>query len=584
MAPSKIYQPHYVDSRALVIGIDRYKHAPPLGQACNDAVGIVDALTSRFGFEPEKIELLTDEDATRAKILASFMRFATTDVALDSRIIIFFAGHGHTVTGYRGETGFLVPVDGRVEDLSTMIRWDELTRNADLIPAKHILFIMDACYGGLALSRKPLPPGSMRFVRDMLQRFSRQVLTAGKADEAVADAGGPRPGHSIFTGYVLDAMEGAAATAEGIISANGIMAYVYDKVGSDPNSYQTPHYGFIDGDGDFIFNTAPLDVLGDETKEGKDILISIPTGLTISPNGHENVVDSLKRLIPDQRDQIKLDDLVSGAIRRTVDTLRLERFPVQGLEFNNQTFPTRIRQFEDVLVDAQAITILLARWATPEQLPLLEKMLARLAESEKGSGGTVGWLRAGWYPLVYLMYSGGIAALSADQFEALHSILTCQIQGDDQTGARSSPLALRAMDQVIEIGDSFKKIPGHERHYAPRSEYLFKTLQPNLEDLLFVGKSYEMLFDRFEILLALVFADMRAVEEGDERVWGPPGRFGWKQRRGFGSCPFDELVAEAEALGDRWGPLRVGLFGGSIERFRIISAGYRELLKELRWW
>src|SRR4029077_9224245 len=101
--------------------------------------------------------------------------------------------------------------------------------------------------------------GSMRFVRDMLQRFSRQVLTAGKADEAVADAGEPRAGHSIFTGHVLDAMEGAAATVEGIISANGIMAYVYDKVGNDANSYQTPHYGFIDGDGDFIFNTAPLD-------------------------------------------------------------------------------------------------------------------------------------------------------------------------------------------------------------------------------------------------------------------------------------------------------------------------------------
>jgi Caspase domain len=583
MAPSKIYQPRYVDSRALVIGIDRYKSAPPLAQACNDALGIADALTGRFGFEPGKIELLTDEDATRTKILASFMRFATTQVEPDSRIIIYFAGHGHTVTGYRGETGFLVPVDGRVDDLSTMIRWDELTRNADLIPAKHILFIMDACYGGLALSRKPLPPGSMRFVRDMLQRFSRQVLTAGKADEAVADAGGPRAGHSIFTGHVLDAMEGAAATVEGIISANGIMAYVYDKVGNDANSYQTPHYGFIDGDGDFIFNTAPLDSLGDEEKEGKDLLITIPTGLTGSSAGHETIVDALKRLIPDQRDQIKLDDLVSGSVRRTVDALRLERFPVQGEPFNNQTFPNRIKQFEDVLVDVQAITILLARWAAPEQLPLVEKVLARLAEAEKGSGGNVGWLRASWYPLVYLMYSGGIAALSAERFEVLRSILTCRIQGDDQTGTRSSPLVFRAMGEVIEISEAFKAIPGHEQYYAPRSEYFFRTLQPNLEDLLFVGKSYEMLFDRFEILLALVFADIRAVE-GNERVWGPPGRFGWKQRRGFGSNPFDELVAEAESLGNHWGPLRVGLFGGSIERFRKIVAGYRELLKELHWW
>ena len=75
-----------------------------------------------------------------------------------------------------------------------------------------MFFLMDACYGGLALSRRPFPPGSMRFLKNMLQRHSRQILTAGKADEVVADAGGPRAGHSIFTGHVLDVLEGGAAT------------------------------------------------------------------------------------------------------------------------------------------------------------------------------------------------------------------------------------------------------------------------------------------------------------------------------------------------------------------------------------
>jgi hypothetical protein len=50
----------------------------------------------------------------------------------------------------------------------------------------------------------------MRFLRDMLQRFSRQVLTAGKADETVADENGPRPGHSIFTSHLLEASRLAA--------------------------------------------------------------------------------------------------------------------------------------------------------------------------------------------------------------------------------------------------------------------------------------------------------------------------------------------------------------------------------------
>ena len=49
--------------------------------------------------------------------------------------------------------------------------------------------------------------------------------------------------------------------------------------------------------------------------------------------------------------------------------------------------------------------------------------------------------------------------------------------------------------------DSFKQIPDHERNYAPMSEYLFKLLQPLLDDILFIGKSYERVFDEFEVIL-----------------------------------------------------------------------------------
>ena len=73
-----------------------------------------------------------------------------------------------------------------------------------------MLFVMDACYGGLVFTRS-LAPGSMRFLKDMLLRYSRQVLTAGKADEVVADSGGPVSGHSIFTGYFIEALKDKAA-------------------------------------------------------------------------------------------------------------------------------------------------------------------------------------------------------------------------------------------------------------------------------------------------------------------------------------------------------------------------------------
>ncbi|MCL5236691.1 MAG: hypothetical protein M1353_02420 [Nitrospirae bacterium] len=107
----------------------------------------------------------------------------------------------------------------------------------------------------------------------MLQRYSRQVITAGKADEVVADAGGPIPGHSVFTGHLLQGLEGNAATPDGIITANGVMAYVYERVAKDLNSDQTPHFGFIDGDGDFIFTAPMLTSISKEHEKDEDVLI-----------------------------------------------------------------------------------------------------------------------------------------------------------------------------------------------------------------------------------------------------------------------------------------------------------------------
>jgi len=200
-------KPRYKASWALIVGIDNYKNASPLSYAVSDASEIREVLVNELGFPNANITYLVDGDATNENILKSFMRFARNDIELDDRIFVFFAGHGHTKTGIHGEVGYLVAYDSDSDDLSTYIRWDDLTRNSELVHAKHILFVMDACYGGLALTRT-LGPGSTRFLKDMMLRYARQVLTAGKADEVVADSGGPLPNHSIFTGHLIEGMQG----------------------------------------------------------------------------------------------------------------------------------------------------------------------------------------------------------------------------------------------------------------------------------------------------------------------------------------------------------------------------------------
>jgi len=247
-----VYRPQYDNSWALVIGIDRYVHASPLDIACADAESVTEVLVGELGFPATNVHMLLNDQATRATIMERFLAFET--LSPDDRLVFFFAGHGATVSGQRGPIGYLVPVDGKLDDKSTLIRWDDLTRNAEIIPAKHILFVMDACYSGLAMLRAT-GIGEQRFVSDMLQRLSRQVITAGKADEKVADGGGPTGRNSIFTGHLLEGLRGKAANENGVLTASYLMNYVYQSVANDPKSNQTPHFGHFEGDGDFILRT-----------------------------------------------------------------------------------------------------------------------------------------------------------------------------------------------------------------------------------------------------------------------------------------------------------------------------------------
>ena len=576
MSTTNIYKPTYTQSHALVIGINDYEHVPRLAHAQNDAKVFARVLLERFEFTKNNLTLLTDGDATKDGIFRAFIKYAQDrNVGNDDRIVVFFAGHGHTVPAHRGEIGYLLPVDGDPSDLSTLIRWDDLTRNADLIPAKHMFFVMDACYGGLALTSRPVQTGGMRFLRDMLQRFSRQVLTAGKADETVADSNGPRPGHSLFTGHLLDALEGGA-TGEGVVTASGVMTYVYRKVARDHYSRQTPHYGFLDGDGDFVF-------AADALKGGENSGAVLDTPIKVIGSGfvelpsEDAVAETLKTLIATPSNHIRLDDFASAQIRAALDATGLERFPVQGIDLTNQTFASRVSDYEASIADVATLAVLMGHWCTAKQIPILEKIFGRFAEGDKGSDGSVVWLRMGWYPTLYLMYAAGVAALSANNYDALVSILTTPVHAAPHRRSQLQPLTVAVVAELTEIVDQFKRLPGHDRNYVPRSEHLRTRQQPLLEDFLFLDRTYDRHFDRFEILLALTYAD------ATDAPWGPPGRFAWKHSE-FSIGPYVELMEDARRMGDNWPPVKAGLFRSSTKRFLDVAEGYKQLLDGLHWW
>jgi uncharacterized caspase-like protein len=248
---------HYRDSWAVVIGINDYRHWPRLAYAVADADAISKLLTERFGFKPSNVFTLLDQEATRDNIVSALGGTLADPKRVDreDRVLVFFAGHGATQQlASGGNLGYLIPVDAELETYQIKgISMSRLRDFSELIPAKHIYYIMDSCYSGIALTRGAGADGrSQSYVQEITRRSARQILTAGGADQTVADSG--PGGHSVFTWTLLQGLQGMAdMDGNGLVTASELGAFTAPIVSQF--SKQTPAFGNLVGSegGEFIF-------------------------------------------------------------------------------------------------------------------------------------------------------------------------------------------------------------------------------------------------------------------------------------------------------------------------------------------
>ena len=245
----------YNKSYAVIIGIDQYQNLPmdrQLTYAVRDAKGVQKVLEKNFKFD--KIITLYNKDATKDNILKVLMGDLAKEMTEEDSLFIFWAGHGNQEKTREGDLGYLIPFDGSVTEVYKNITMaqirDDISRK---IPAKHIFYVMDACYGGLLAQTRAVDKQTKRdfaYLQEVTKERVRQVLTAGGKDQEVLD-GGPK-GHSVFTGRLIEALE----NAEDFITANELQTIVKEKVFSDARARshtQTPGYGALYGVGDFVF-------------------------------------------------------------------------------------------------------------------------------------------------------------------------------------------------------------------------------------------------------------------------------------------------------------------------------------------
>ena len=156
---------------------------------------------TKFGFKSENIRKLTNGEATRQRIL-EVLGDELTDgrkVHREDRVFFFFAGTVATRTFDDGrQLGFIVPVDaGQSNYYSTAISMTSLREASDLIPAKHVYFVMDsALQSGPGAS--PREAGAYSKDKGHLDEITRRVRAADPHRGRRRPAGiGRRPGRAL---------------------------------------------------------------------------------------------------------------------------------------------------------------------------------------------------------------------------------------------------------------------------------------------------------------------------------------------------------------------------------------------------
>jgi uncharacterized caspase-like protein len=259
---AKKQEAFYEHGIAVVIGINKYTAWPSLEFSVSDAVAVKEKL-QMFGFH--RVMELYDAEATKLQINRLFRDTLPKMLGENDRVLIYFAGHGQTETYehvdkqgqiIKEKEGYVIPVNGDQKNYrGTAISMTAIREAARNYKAKHVLFVFDSCYSGLGLKRSGGIKKADDYIKKLLNMKAVQIITAGGEDEQV----GEEKGHGIFTRHLLLALAGKAdLDNDGFITASEIGTYIRPTVSRKTENMQTPKFGWISGEGDFIFeNMAP---------------------------------------------------------------------------------------------------------------------------------------------------------------------------------------------------------------------------------------------------------------------------------------------------------------------------------------
>ncbi len=242
----------YDQSHALLIGISQYTNG------WNNLPGVKrDIVEIRKALEISGFNVIAKENLTKAQTdneITSFI--ANYGQEKNNRLLIYFAGHGFTVTTtYGDKLGYFVPTNApnphkdQAGFQAKALEMAQMEIYAKRIQSKHALFLFDACFAGSLFAMRDAIPAVIDY---KTKEPVRQFITSGSENESVPD-------ESIFRAQFVRALttQDADANTDGYLTGTELGKFLQDNVVNYSYNTQHPQYGKIRHQsldkGDFVF-------------------------------------------------------------------------------------------------------------------------------------------------------------------------------------------------------------------------------------------------------------------------------------------------------------------------------------------
>jgi len=284
------------------------------------------------------------------------------------------------------------------------------------------------------------------------------------------------------------------------------------------------------------------------------------------PISSEVAVATVKRYLAEDRHRIRLEDLLHDETEVVFSVASAQREAIQG-----EALPDAYLGYLRVLAAATEklcqMGVALAWYDDGDNSALLSRAVQRLLQVPHLTGTAIQLLQR--YPVLLFVYSVGIAAIQAENYEVLAELMLKPV-----VWQRDVNMNRPAIEWLVP-GNILKKnlLPApHQHNHASGSSYLHAVIRPLLVDTIPDDDHYVWQFDLFDGLLALVYRDLIGGR------WSPFGVYAWRWAIRRAEHPLQRFLG-TPAVDDL---LETGFFLGSRERLDEIMAEQEEWLQQAR--